>query len=179
MEHDVVIKKGLLDKEQVQVIQGLQALPVLHGVGGIGIDLEEDVRKTLTYCPGDLIVEPGPDLDFESAVAKRNRVLGEVEHRGDGLATDAYADGERAALSAPDSPQRLSAPLGDDIPHRGFNTALGEDRTLHPGIAVAQRIDICDRTLLPLPSADARQDELTQGGEDCRSIDLGLVGGVE
>ena len=70
MEHDVIIKKGLLDEEQIEVIQRLQPTPVLHGVGGVGIDLEQNVRIAAPYLPDDLVVEPGPDFHLEPPVAE-------------------------------------------------------------------------------------------------------------
>jgi hypothetical protein len=39
VQHDVVVKERLFDEQQIEIVQRLQATPVGHGVGGVGVDL--------------------------------------------------------------------------------------------------------------------------------------------
>ena len=159
VEDDVVVEEGLLDEEEVEVVQRLQAPPVLHGVGGVGVDLEQDVREARAQRGGDLDVEPRPDFHLQAPVAQVDGALGQVEDLGEGLAADADPDRKRAPLAAPELPERLARALGEDVPHGGFDAALGEDRALDPGVALPQRCDVVDWPAVALVARHAGQDE--------------------
>ena len=51
VQHDVVVEERLLDEQEIEVVQRLKAPPVGHGVGRVGIDLEEDVEAVTTVRP--------------------------------------------------------------------------------------------------------------------------------
>ena len=113
--------------------------------GALIVDTRTDSqRREQGALPGALVVDPRPDFYLQSPVAKPDRLLGQVEDPGKGFPADADADWERTLLATPELPERCFGPLGDDVPHGGFDAALVEHRALDPGVALPQRIDSVD-----------------------------------
>ena len=88
---------------------------------------------------GDLIVESGPDLHLQTREAELDGILGKVEHLVNVLPPMLTPTGN-VRRSPPHNRQRGSpARCARDVPHGGFDPALGEDRAFDPGVALPQR----------------------------------------
>src|SRR5829696_10582012 len=80
VQHDVVVEEWLFDEQQIEIVQRLKTTPVGHGVGGVGVDLEEDIGEAVTHGLGNLVIKSWPNLHFQTAVAERDGLLGQVEY---------------------------------------------------------------------------------------------------
>ena len=69
----VVLRKRLLDEQQVELVESGEVRGVVAGVGGVRVDLERDVAELLAHRAHGLDVVAGLDLQLDAAVA-----LGEV-----------------------------------------------------------------------------------------------------
>ena len=65
----IVLRQGLLDQQQVQVVEAGQPGRVGQGVGAVGVHLEQDVAETLAHRSDRRHVPARFDLQLDPAVA--------------------------------------------------------------------------------------------------------------
>ena len=82
MSADVVLGQRLLDQEQVELVELRQLRSVGQGVGGVGVDLQEDLREALANRADRLDVVPGLDLELDAAVALREIAADDLDELG-------------------------------------------------------------------------------------------------
>ena len=90
-EH-VVLVEGLLDQQQVEGVELRQVSGVVERVGGVGVDLKQQLAAVaLAHGPYGLDVPAGLDLELDAAVALVEVALDGVEQDRDRV-HDADAD---------------------------------------------------------------------------------------
>jgi hypothetical protein len=113
VSENVLLREGLLDEKEVEVVESCEMLAVGAGVGRVGVDLQRQARADqITYCGDRLDVGAGFDLQLDPHVAVVDVALHlgeEFVDRGEDPHADAARDalrgdpeevGERAGLGA-------------------------------------------------------------------------------
>ena len=101
---DVVPGQGLLDHQEVEIVQGLQVIQVGQAVGGVGVAHEQDLGEAPSDFPHHGHVPPGLDLHLDSLVAGQQLCLDLVEQLAGALLN---ADGDPAIQRPALPPEQL------------------------------------------------------------------------
>jgi hypothetical protein len=122
--HDVVVRQGLFDHYQVEVIQPFEHLQVFQSIGGICIGHRGHIRERATHSRQRLYVVARPDFDLQAPIALIHEAFGLPEkfiYRI--LNADAHAGFYAFLILAADSPIERDALLfGQKVPERGLES---------------------------------------------------------
>ena len=127
---DIVFGEGLLDEQEVEVIQRFEVGGVFQAVDGVAIHLQEQVRVRPAHGSHVVHIAAGLDLELDAGVA-----LGEVagDHLeqllGGGLDADRDADFHPVAGAAEQALQREPLALGEQVPQRHLHAGFGHGVT--------------------------------------------------
>src|SRR5262245_53617381 len=82
MSSDVVFRQRLPDEKQIELIELREPRGVGNRVGGVGVDLEEDLREAFANGADGLDVMAGLDLELDAAVALRQIAADDFDQLG-------------------------------------------------------------------------------------------------
>ena len=155
---NVVFVEGLFDEKQVEGIERLERRAGLQGVGGVGVHLQEQVRKSGAHRERIARVTTRLDLDLDAPVALNHVIRHRVDKffRG-GLQSNRNAHIHFCPFAAKQFTQRFSGALAKQVPDGHFHARLGE---LVPADTVHAALEVV--RVGNLLSEDERRDKILQ-----------------
>src|SRR5215469_11059774 len=130
---DIVVPQGLLDHQQIELIELAQLLEFVERVGGVRVDAQQDVRPAGAHFLEDVEIPAGLDLQLDAPIAGIEFSLNFLQQLlGRILNANRDAAGDFLARTAQQLPQGQLAGRGLRIPEGVFQRGLSHTVSAHP-----------------------------------------------